>query len=74
MGFARKRYEKGIAVSVKENPKSFWAYVNSKTKIRSGDLKDEYNIMRSSDEDKSNVLNDFFAAVFTREGIQLSRM
>ena len=33
-----------------------------------GDLKDENNIMRSSDEDKSNILNDFFAAVFTREG------
>ena len=68
--FARKRYEKGIAESVKENPKSFWAYVNSKTKMRSGigDLKDENNIMRSSDEDKSNILNDFFAAVFTREG------
>ena len=70
MRFARKRYEKGIAESVKENPKSFWPYVNSKTKMRSGigDLKDENNIMRSSDEDKSNILNDFFAAVFTREG------
>ena len=68
--FARKRYEKRIAESVKENPKSFWAYVNSKTKMRSGisDLKDENSIMRSSDDDKSNILNDFFTAVFTREG------
>ena len=68
--FAQKRYEKGIAESVKENPKSFWAYVNSKTKMRSGigDLKDESNIMHSSDDDKSNILNDIFAAVFTREG------
>ena len=33
-----------------------------------GEMKDENNIMRSSDEDKSNILNDFFPAVFTREG------
>ena len=36
--------------------------------MRSGisDLKDEKNSMRSSDEDTTNILNDFFAAVFTR--------
>ena len=38
-----------------------------------GDLKDESNIMHSSDEDKSNILNDFFSAVFTREGDSVIR-
>ena len=70
MRFARKRYEKGVADLVKENPKAFWAYVNSKTKMRSGisDLKDENGTMCSSDADKANILNNFFASVFTKEG------
>lgn len=68
--YARKRHEKGIAELVQENPKAFWAYVNSKTKLRSGisDLKDENGDMRSSDVDKANILNNFFASVFTKEG------
>ena len=68
--FARKRYEKGVADLVKENPKAFWSYVNSKTRMRSGisDLKDENGTMCSGDADKANILNNFFASVFTKEG------
>ena len=51
--FARKRYEQGIVETVKDNPKAFWAYVNSKTKMKSGisDLKNENGELRSSDVD-----------------------
>ena len=68
--YPRKRHEKGIAELVQENPKAFWAYVNIKTKMRSGisDLKDENGDMRSSDVDKANILNNFFASVSTKEG------
>ena len=68
--FARKRYEKGVADLVKEYPKGFWAYMNCKTKMRSGisDLKDENGTLCSSDADKANILNNFFASVFTKEG------
>ena len=70
MRFARKRYEQGIVETVKENPKAFWSYVNSKTKMKSGisDLKDENGELRSSDVDKANILSNFFASVFTKEG------
>ena len=68
--YPRKRHEKGIAELVQENPKAFWAYVNSKTEMRSGisDLKDENGDMRSSDVDKANILNNFFASVSIKEG------
>ena len=66
---AKIKFEKNIADSVKDNPKSFWGYVSSKTKARSGvsDLKNENGDLVSSDGDKANILNDFFASVFTRE-------
>ena len=66
---AKKKFEKSIADSVKDNPKSFWGYVRSKTKARSGvsDLKNENGDLVYSDEDKANILNDFFASVFIRE-------
>lgn len=62
--------ESGIADSVGENYKSFWSYMNSKTKIRAGisDLKDENGVLKSSSIDKANILNNFFASVFTHEG------
>ena len=65
--YARKPHEKGIAELVQENPKAFWACVNSKTRMRPGisDLKDENGDMRSIDVDKAN---NFFASVFTKEG------
>lgn len=68
--FARKRHEKGIADSAKDNPKAFWAYVNSKTKVRLGigDLRNDKGELKSSNSDKANILNDFFASVFTEEG------
>ena len=64
------RYEQGIVKTVKDNPKAFSAYVNSKTKMKSGisDIKNENGEMRSSDVDKANILNNFFASVFTKEG------
>ena len=38
--------------------------------MRSGisDLKDENGDLPSSDVDKANILNNFFASVFTKEG------
>lgn len=41
--FAKKRFERGISLEAKENPKSFWKFVKSKTKTGSGisDLKNK---------------------------------
>ena len=70
--YAKRKYERSIAQNIKDNPKTFWSYVRSKTKSRTGiaDLKGENGQMLSTDIDKANALNDFFASVFTNEDTQ----
>ncbi|XP_072027690.1 uncharacterized protein [Amphiura filiformis] len=56
------------AEDVKVNPKAFWKYVRSKTKVKAGikDLKKEDGSYAQADGDKAEVLNSF-ASVFTEE-------
>ena len=67
--YAKRRFERGISLEVKENPKSFWKFVRSKTQSRTGisDLKNENGEWITNDKDKANELNDFFSSVFTKE-------
>ena len=66
---SKRQHEKKIVNNIKSNPKQFWKYVQNKLKSTSGisplDKKDGEKAI--SDEDKANVLNDFFASVFTKE-------
>ena len=66
---AKRQFERRLAQEIKENPKRFWNYVRSKTKVKSGisDLTKEDGSKTKSDEEKAEVLNDFFASVFTRD-------
>ena len=66
---AKRKFEKNLAAEIKENPKCFWKYVRSKTKVKTGinDLEREDGSFARRDEDKADVLNKFFASVFTRE-------
>ena len=66
---AKKKYEKNIVMNMKENPKDFWAYIRQKTKAKSGvsDLKDSQGVLIQDNEEKANLLNDFFASVFIKE-------
>jgi len=71
-----KIFEKSIAEGAKENPKSFWKYVKSKTKTKdkvinleipgteqqNGELE-----VTTSDKQKADVLLTFFSTVFTQE-------
>ena len=68
--FAKKRYQRGIAESVKISPKTFWSHVKEETKSKSniGDIKDKHGNIKTEDVDKAEILNDFFASVFTVEG------
>ena len=64
-----KEYEKKIAESSKANPKSFWNYVQKKTKTKTS-ISDLYTdeskeTMTNSDKQKANVLAEFFSSVFT---------
>ena len=67
----KKKFEKDLAAEVKENPKAFWKYVRSKTKVKTGikDLKKEDGSFAHSDDEKAEMLNSFFASVFTDEDV-----
>ena len=66
---ADQQYEKKVASDAKTNPKAFYAYTNSKLKVKEGigDLIDENGEKKTSDNDKANILNQFFCSVFTIE-------
>ena len=66
---AKRNFEKQIAKKIKSDPKLFYNYVKSKTKFKStirpltndnGDLVGDYREM-------AELLNNFFASVFTTE-------
>ena len=70
---AKREYEKSIAIQAKSNPKKFWNYARSKTKVMTGisdlDYKDESGQLctTKSEEEKAHVLGEFFRSVYTKE-------
>ena len=66
---AKLDYEDRIASVAKENPKAFFAHVNSRKPIKSniGPLKDRDNKTISNDEEMANTLNEYFTSVYTEE-------
>ena len=63
-----KAFESKIAHESKVNVKGFWKYVNSKLKRTTGicNLTKPDGTMTQNDEEKANVLNDFFSSVLKR--------
>ena len=69
-----RNHEKNLTDNLKENPKKFWKYVNSKLKRNTGipnlkKSKNNNNDLTSSDAEKAEVLNSFFISVFTEEDL-----
>ena len=70
---AKRVVEKVIASKSKSNPKGFWAYTQSKLKTRSSmpDLikpgTEKNPVFAKTDQEKSEVLVDYFSSVFTVE-------
>ena len=65
-----KTHKKNIADGVKDNPKKFWSYVQSKSKTKSSitDLyKSDNKNVTESDKEKPDVLAVFFTSVFTKD-------
>ena len=68
---AKKEYEYRLAERIKEQPKAFYSYVNSKRLTRDtvGPLTDANGNLTDDDEKMSSILNDYFSSVFTQESI-----
>ena len=66
----RFKFEAKIAGEMKNNPKAFWRYVNSKVKVKASipTLEDE-SLEAASDMDKAGMLNKFFTGTFTNESL-----
>lgn len=68
-----QKEQNSIAVHVKDNPKKFWKFVNSKTKSRNGigDIRklntDGTFHLLSDDSDKCKVFSEFISEVYTVE-------
>ena len=71
--YTRKQKEKQISGNIKNNPKAFWKYTKSKTKSSSAisslhmNPSDTNSITIDNSKVKANILNEYFASVFTTE-------
>ena len=65
----RKMFEESLARKIKEEPKAFYSYVRSKTKVkeRVGPLVNNNGTITNDKKEMSELLNEFFSSVFTRE-------
>ena len=68
----RNNKEKQIAETAKTNCKSFWSYVNSKRKTKSGvselhTVQDGKTVIATTDIEKAEILAEYFSSVFTNE-------
>ena len=66
---ARNIFEQKLAADVRNNPKSFYRYVRTKTKSkdRVGPLKDSAGNLIEDNNRMCDTLNNFFVSVFTQE-------
>ncbi|GAB0208807.1 mitochondrial enolase superfamily member 1 [Grus japonensis] len=68
---AKALIELNLARDVKGNKKSFYRYVSDKRRTREnvGPLRNEMDDLVTQDVEKAEVLNDFFASVFTGKSL-----
>ncbi|GAB0188222.1 mitochondrial enolase superfamily member 1 [Grus japonensis] len=68
---AKALIEISLARDVKDNKKSFYRYVSDKRRTREnvGPLQNETGELVTQDMEKAEVLNDFFASVFTGKSL-----
>jgi hypothetical protein len=69
---ARKNFEEKLANNIKNDSKSFYAYVSSKKRANNkvGPLRDNLKQLVDSKVDNANLLNAYFSSVFTVENLK----
>ena len=67
---AKYNYEKDLSTRINSDNKIFWSYVRSKTKVKSSvcKLQNQAGGLTETDQETADILNNFFASVFEREG------
>ena len=72
---AQLTMERKIIEEVKYNPKSFWKYIQSKTKSKSpvGNVLDRNGNLTANHLETAEVLNQYFASVFNRDNSVITR-
>ena len=67
----RSDYERNLSLNIKQNPKDFWKYINSRLKVRPtiDDLQCLDGSTAHTDKDKTEALNNFFTSIFTQENL-----
>ncbi|XP_070610299.1 uncharacterized protein, partial [Erythrolamprus reginae] len=70
---AKAQYEQHLAAEVKDNKKRFFQHINNKKKIKETivTLKNEEGREISDSNDQAQLLNAYFASVFTQKGTSL---
>ena len=66
---AKYYHEKDLATKIKTNSQLFWGYVRSKLKTKSaiGQLEAANGMIIDNNQERANLLNDYFASVFQKE-------
>jgi hypothetical protein len=66
---AKRNFEKRICKDIKQNPRSFYSYVRSKTKFHElvGPLRDSNGCLVTDNKHMATLLNEYFGSVFTKE-------
>ena len=66
---AKLNEEDRVAAAAKDNPKAFFAHVNSRKPVKNtiGPLKDRTGSIISTDEGMANIFSEYFASVYTEE-------
>ena len=67
----KKNHETKLAKNIKDDPKSFYAYVSSVTKPREkiGNLLKDDGSLTKDNQEKADIFNTFFSSVFTQENL-----
>ena len=66
---SKKEFEKQLAENIKQDSKSFWKYIRSKSKTKStvGKVCTPSGAKSSSNHEAAETLNNYFCSVFTNE-------